>query len=405
MNDHTHFAELTALAAGGYLNDEESRELREHLATCAECRLSAREFCDLVHFGLPMTRGEFWHLLDEKKVQPGLGVRERFRLRARREGIMFSPQAETSGSPGWRFFSYQMAGAALVIIGLLVAGIYVSHTVRRSVMVERAQSQQQILRLTDDKARLSSRLAESDRRLSELERETERLHAEARNTARVTEGYRLSNEQQGVRLEKSISRNAQVLGELLNREQQLAESRDEVARINQLRAMDQATLATRQARLDEISDQLRIANATLDMERQLNTAGRDIRQLMMARQLHVIDVRDTETNGKPSEAFGRIFLTEGKSLVFYAFDLNQGDTSNTNERFEVWGEQLAKKSPQILGLLHLESRTQRRWTLRIDDPHLVSEIDSVFITVSAADKTRPSGQRLLYAYLGQPRNP
>ena len=39
---------------------------------------------------------------------------------------------------------------------------------------------------------------------------------------------------------------------------------------------------------------------------------------MAARQLHVIDVRDTDPNGEPANAFGRVFLTEGKSLTFYA---------------------------------------------------------------------------------------
>lgn len=67
---------------------------------------------------------------------------------------------------------------------------------------------------------------------------------------------------------------------------------------------------------------------SLDMERQLSAAGRDIRELLVARQLHVVDVRDTDADGKPSPAFARVFLTEKKSLMFFAFDLNDAKVTN-----------------------------------------------------------------------------
>jgi len=134
----------------------------------------------------------------------------------------------------------------------------------------------------------------------------------------------------------------QLADELANRENQLATERSEIERINQLRAYDEASLVAQQVRIAEFSDQLRIAGATLDLERQLAAAGKDIRELLTARQLHVIDVRDTDANGKPSKAFGRIFVTEGKSLTFYAFDLNDDRVIEAKHRFEVWGTQSAK---------------------------------------------------------------
>jgi hypothetical protein len=160
-------------------------------------------------------------------------------------------------------------------------------------------------------------------------------------------------------------------------------------------------------RIAELSDQLRIASATLDLERQLTAAGKDIRELLVARQLHVIDVRDTDANGNPSKAFGRIFVTEGKSLTFYAFDLNEDRAIDAKHRFEVWGSQQAKGSPSHnLGFLYVDDKSQRRWALKVNDPQLVKEIDSVFVTVEpAAGAPKPGGQALLYAYLGQPNHP
>ena len=65
--------------------------------------------------------------------------------------------------------------------------------------------------------------------------------------------------------------------------------------------------------------------------------GRDITDLMGARNLHIIDVRDADGKGKNQKSFGRIFYTEGKSLIFYAYDLDEGKVTKANYSFEVWG--------------------------------------------------------------------
>ena len=126
---------------------------------------------------------------------------------------------------------------------------------------------------------------------------------------------------------------AQLLDESRDQAKLLAEAKDEAARSSQLRLNTEASLVEQQTRITELSDKLRIASATLDMERQLVAAGNDFRELMAARQLHVIDVRDNDRNGNPSRAFGRVFLTEGKSLTFYAFDLNEDRDSKCKAWF------------------------------------------------------------------------
>jgi hypothetical protein len=44
---------------------------------------------------------------------------------------------------------------------------------------------------------------------------------------------------------------------------------------------------------------------------------------MGVRDLYIAEVYDFDRSGKTRKAFGRVFYTKGKSLVFYAYDLDQ----------------------------------------------------------------------------------
>jgi hypothetical protein len=134
------------------------------------------------------------------------------------------------------------------------------------------------------------------------------------------------------------------------------------------------------------------------MERQLSSTGQDILQLMRAKQLRVVDVRDTDANGRPSPAFARMFVAEGRIMRVFAFDLNEG--AGAPGRFQVWGEQIGNAaSLRNLGVLSVDDRTQNRWSLSVEDADVVKGIDSVFVTASAQNASA-GGERMLYAYLG-----
>ncbi len=404
MNDHSYYEELAALSAAGELSESEGAELREHLAKCLDCQQTERTFRDLVCSGLPLVRTDFSFFIDKLKFRSQLGVRTRFLARARHEGIRFSSGVERQKSVWSPKLAYAVGAAFLVAVVSIVAMFYETSIFRREY---KAGTQQQVERLTRENAMLSSRLAQRELEVDSQQEQIQGLQSQVRNLTQSMAAYRREREQKGIRIGQSTSQTAQLTEELQNRERQLAQASEELARINKLRASDQASLVAQQIRINEISDQLRIASATLDMERQLTAAGRDIRELMVARQLHVVDVRDTDTNGKPRPAFARIFLTERKSLMFYAFDLNEGSPSNAKAHFQVWGEQLAKDHlVRSLGLLYVDDKAQKRWALKVEDPSLLNEINSVFVTVAAPGAgDKPSGQRLLYAYLGEPNHP
>jgi hypothetical protein len=404
MSDHSHYEELAALDAGGFLSDVEHIELHEHTRTCLDCLRAKEGFSELVHSGLPLTVSPVREFADKMKAPPDNGMRSRFLYRARLEGIKFSPSVEGSTRSSGRRVGFFVAAAAALATAV-IATFY--GTYRHPASQELVQAQQQVDRLKQENSALNASLSQLNQSFAAGQGEIQNLRAQLGNAATTAESLRRSTEQARGEAERSSSRNVQLLDEARNQEQLLAQARDEAARISQLRSKDDASLVQQEIRIAELSRKLRIASATLDMERQLAAAGQDVRDLMVARQLHVVDVHDTDSNGKPSKSFGRVFLTEGKSLTFYAFDLNDDQVLNAKRSFQVWAvPQANRNSARSLGFLRADSKAQGRWVLKVDNPELVKQISSAFVTAELGlDSKHPDGQKMLYAYLGAPNHP
>jgi len=126
---------------------------------------------------------------------------------------------------------------------------------------------------------------------------------------------------------------------------------------------------------------------------------------MGARNLHITDVYDVDSKGKTRQAFGRAFYTEGKSLIFYAFDLGKTKSPSAERSYQAWGYEEAARKAQSLGMLYLDDKNQNRWVLKFNDAAVLSEIDAVFVTLEPPGGSgQPTGQKLLYAYLGATAN-
>jgi hypothetical protein len=142
-------------------------------------------------------------------------------------------------------------------------------------------------------------------------------------------------------------------------------------------------------------------------DEQYLVSDRDIRELMGARQLYIADVFDVDSRSRTRKSFGRVFYTQGKSLIFYAFDLDPG-VKNANA-FQVWGRkemaQGTQARPKSLGILYLDNESNRRWVMRFDDPKQLAEIDAVFVTVEPqGGSPKPTSKPFLYALLRQEAN-
>lgn len=96
MNDHPYHAELAALAAAGFLSDEEREELLEHVRSCVECRNAERAFGDIIRCLWPV-RNKLHQMVDALKDLPNdEELRARFLERARREGIKLSGEGRNT---------------------------------------------------------------------------------------------------------------------------------------------------------------------------------------------------------------------------------------------------------------------------------------------------------------------
>jgi hypothetical protein len=399
--EHQPYEALCALAAGDLLESAEFIDFQAHLKGCTDCRSDYQEFSSLVTRDLPQAQGTLRQKLAVMRAKPLPNSRQRFLRRARAEGVVFSLEVETPAPSGPWYFRPVTTLAWVAVLVVVGVGLLVYH--RRgtpdTARAKDAAAAQQIAELERENSALTTRLSQLNTTLATRQREAQKLRAQLGNVL-TSQNLRRNSEQ-------SFSRNAELLDESRNQEKLLTEARGEASRMSQLRVNDEASLVEQQARITELSDKLRIASATLDMERQLAAAGRDVRELMAARQLHVIDVRDTYPGGEPSKAFGRVFLTEGESLTFYAFDLNEERVLNAKRGFQVWGvPETGKNWARSLGFLREDAKAQGRWVLNVESPKLVKEINSVFVTVEpAAGGKQPSGQKMLYAYLGEANHP
>jgi DNA-binding NarL/FixJ family response regulator len=293
------------------------------------------------------------------------------------------------------------AAAAAFVIAIVAVAFYGSY--RHSASAELVQARRQVDQLKRENFALTASLSRLNESVAAGQSEIRDLRAQLGSVATTAENLRRNTDQARGEAERSSSRDVELLDEFRDQEKLLVAAKDEAARINELRAQDEASLAQQQLRITELSDKLRVASATLDMERQFAAAGQDLRNLIVARQLHVIDVRDTGPNGNQDKAFGRVFLTEGKSLTFYVFDLNERRLGNADRNFQVWAvPEERKNASRSLGFLQADAKVQGRWVLKVENPEIVKEINSVFVTVEpVAGAKRPSGQKMLYAYLGE----
>jgi hypothetical protein len=412
MRKHEDFEELAALAAIGQLSVEEQGEFLEHLRGCTACKRTSHQF-NFILDELPLPEPS----ASDRDVQQlqGASYRQRFLERASAEGVRFTPEAlgekrrriATSFFRNWRPYALGIASAVAVMIvasavvlpkvlSRLAAGRLTPST---SEVVAPARTQTPS---SSDSSTRNSDLAATVVQLQQAKMDAEkRLELLRRDLARAQANYRQLLQES----EQWKDQTAQLHNKSQQDEQQLGQASTQVEKLSRDNDQLTAGLVAQQFRIKELSDEVENQKAAVERERQLTAAGRDVRELMGARNLHIIDVADLDGQGKSKKSFGRVFYTEGKSLIFYAFDLSQkGSVSKVS--FQAWGQnQSTSSSVKNLGVFHIDDQVQKRWVLRVDNPELLKSVESVFVTVEPSPgRDKPSGQKLLYAFLGTQAN-
>jgi len=122
---------------------------------------------------------------------------------------------------------------------------------------------------------------------------------------------------------------------------------------------------------------------------------------MGARDLYIAEVHDVARTGRTQIPYGRVFYTKGKTLTFYAFDLDRQTELKRASTFQAWGRRGPDKEQALnLGIFYVDNDSKKRWVLKSTDPKTLEEIDAVFVTIEPKGGSHhPSGKQLLFASL------
>ncbi len=410
INNHERFEELAALALIGEVSAHEYQELQTHLKSCQACRQEYRGFEEVLSQNLPLLHQErsAVSVLRKHDSVEELSIRERVGTPPR---ILRSSQPHKDLSPA----NVLLASSRIAFIPYAVAAILVVALAMFSF-----EMHQQSMKTQGEAAALKDKLSSLNRELQnrptivisgpprqlkeilpEREDQSARLIQRTRDleqqlNASAEEIDRLRDQLQSAQAsDKTLAQNvsdAQAQMERVSAELQAA-----------LRDRDQTSdnLKNKETELIALEQEIGGLRESVGRDRALLAASYDITNLMGARNLRIIDVSDVDGKGKTRKAFGRVFFTEGMSLVFYAFDLTDTKSSPRPASFQAWGSQGANlPAAQSLGIFFHDDRNTNRWVLKFDDPRVLSEIDSVFVTVEPlGGSKKPTGTPLLPAYL------
>src|SRR5436305_15242942 len=121
------------------------------------------------------------------------------------------------------------------------------------------------------------------------------------------------------KLDRVTSENSNLSEYARNRDSEVSALTGEIEQLRAKVSNGDADLVATQYQVSTLTNQLKGQQTAVEEEHKLLEAGRDVRDLMSARNLHIIDVHDVDARGE-SHPFGRIFLTDRKRLIFYAYD-------------------------------------------------------------------------------------
>jgi hypothetical protein len=415
------YQELCALAAIGEVSPSEFEELQEHLAKCDECsqlyadfrRISANDLGLVAASKRSDHRDEEPGSFDEEKLLSGLldranreraaldtkpalplPVLQKSRLRGKRLQVLlwFQRPALTYGAVG-----------LLVCIGAAIGAYRFRET-----------------RFTPTVRGLSSEIAQW-KSSAETSREQQKSTTELLQESKIERGsleQELSEAQ--VRYTELEAREKSLESKLSNGQAQSAEKDQELAAARSNADEESKQIVELQTRVENAAarteEERRIADG---LQAKLQEAGQtpptpesqgfndaDAKELFGARDLHIVDVFDVDTNGQTQRTYGRVYYVEKKLLIFYAFDLQDKKHNRAAAGFQAWGYREANQNkPESLGLFNLDDSSLNRWVLKVNNPRVLERIDAVYVTLEPpTGSPSPRGRRLLYANLVSPPN-
>jgi hypothetical protein len=428
---HEEFLELCAISTTGELTEDEQMKLREHLAVCSECRQALAEFETAADVGVPLLSAELTapNLPDRTSIAaeipipvsaPILKIEGSESDQDLAEHGTGSVLAHRNGhhrsEVNWNYVWMPFAAAVVLTVAL---GIYAYQVGRRHASP--------VVRVTSPPA--GDNLNALERQLSDTGHDREALKAQVAEQDRTIRQLQRLIEDESAALTEAKSAQANLehsLQDAVNEKQQMAQQQSSASQslyaaeaslkmmqadldsVRQERDQDELRAGSLEAQIKDLNGQLRQSQQMAGKQEDLLAEDRDIRDLMGARDLYIAEVYDVARDGATQKPYGRVFYTKGKSLVFYAYDLDEQSGAKNASTFQAWGQNGPDRQQALnLGIFYQDSVAKKRWVLKVDDPHTLEQINAVFVTVEPQGGShKPSGRSLLFASLRiEPNHP
>jgi Putative zinc-finger len=426
---HDEFLELCAVSTSGQLSEEEQNRLEAHLAICPDCREALREFESVVSDTIPALGSK-----DASRVDPGPGFSQSkaekafFDRLAREEGQQAHAAEKRNAVPSafrrvlpiapestWRHVWMLYAAGILLFVTLCLSAYWVGvrhgADVAKSISVnpgsqppsatENAASlEEQLSDAAHERELASAQIRQRDEALADLHRQ---LQQQSAQIARMKEAQgeleaTIQSDQAG---KQDLVQQRTELNQKLEAAQTESQSlQQQVSSLTQQSTGETTQAKVLTAKVDDLTRLLQDRQNALSQQDELLSHDRDIREVMGARNLYIAEVYDTDEKGANRKPYGRVFYTKEKSLIFYAYDLDQQHAKG-GQTFQAWGRRGPDfKQAVNLGIFYEDSASKKRWVLKSEDPKTLAQIDAVFVTVEPhGGSDKPSGKPLLFAYL------
>ncbi len=425
----------------GELPGKERVFLEDHLDDCSKCRSRFEQYRELLRGGLPSIADEMvgdratdpmpWSPRDvEKRLYASIERNYRDRTESRRDVApleSFNSRILRAWLRGDMFGTRMRATLAIAASILVASGVAISFYragVKRGLDHSRTVAvrakpitpliqvgndgalQAQLHKLALERDAIQASLLERDAQIARLKGQIEQQRKQSEAT---DASFHLADLQSKEQTEQVSLQRDELARKLEQQQEALVATQKKFETVEQAGTNDGLRVASLENQIRQITQLLKDKDATIDEQQRLLAQDRDIRELMGARDLYFAEAYDVGTNGKKKKPSTRVFLTKGKSLVFYGYDLDQQPGVKNASTFQAWGmrgpDQNTALNLGVMKLEYMDNTANRRWVLQFDDPKVLEQINAVFITVEPKGESRvPKGKPTLVTYLREAPN-
>jgi peptidoglycan hydrolase CwlO-like protein len=425
IEPHDEFLELCAVSTSGQLTEEEQEKLQEHLAVCRSCREALRQYEAVVGQAIPAIAANEEPQAAESAPSWSQEEAEKafFKRLAQQEKGESGKFSSASDLPpvAHRLHPFSSGLAWPQVWMLYAAGILLFLTLGFYAYRVSAHHPTGVAQQPPPQPRVQNQ-ASLQEQLSDAghEREIARVQIERRDKTIADLRHQMAEQSAEIdqmkaaqtQLENDLRADDASRQDLTRQRADLAQKleaaqtnshalQDKMDSLAQQSVQDAARAKASEDKANDLTRLLQDREAALEQQDQLLAHDRDIRDLMGARDLYIAEVYDVAGTGETKKPYGRVFYTRGKSLIFYAYDLDHQTEARKANTFQAWGRRGPDRQQALnLGIFYQDNGSRKRWVLKCDDPKTLAQIDGVFVTVEPnGGSHQPSGKSLLFAYL------